>query len=198
MELKTFKNKKISGGKVIMTEPYMLFKTGTLGNEVFEVTEYYSGRIDLISLSVYGTLELCDQILKFNGISNPFSVGVGDILIIPPAEALLVSWKKPGIDVKESNIVRDKFIETKRLPIQDQKRLDYLKRKAGEKSNGAKEILPPNMLKAGETNVIIENGQTFVGTALPSLAGRTSALLTSNRAFDGEISNINNINNQSI
>lgn len=200
MELKTFQNKKVSAdGKIIMTEPYLLFKNDTIDNEVFVVTDYHAGRIDLISLNVYGTAELSDQILKYNGISNPFSVGEGDVLIIPPADMLLIGWKKPGIDVKEANLVRDRFIETKRLPVQDQKRLEYLQRKASEKSNGAKEILPPNVLKPGQSNVIIQNGQTTVGAALDTnqvqtLADRTSAKLTSGKATSAELKALNNIN----
>lgn len=199
MELKTFQNKKTSEEKVIMTEPYLLFKNDTVDNDTFVVTDYHAGRIDLISLNVYGTAELSDQILKYNGISNPFSVGEGDVLIIPPADILLVGWKKPGIDVKEANLVRDKFIETKRLSVQDQKRLEYLKRKASEKSNGAKEILPPNVLKPGQSNVIIENGQTTVGAALDTnqpqtLTDRTSAKLISGKATPAELKALNNIN----
>lgn len=200
MELKTFQNKKVSAdGKIIMTEPYLLFKNDTIDNEVFVVTDYHAGRIDLISLNVYGTAELSDQILKYNGISNPFSVAEGDVLIIPPADMLLIGWKKPGIDVKEANLVRDRFIETKRLPVQDQKRLEYLQRKASEKSNGAKEILPPNVLKPGQSNVIIQNGQTTVGAALDTnqvqtLADRTSAKLTSGKATSAELKALNNIN----
>lgn len=195
MELKTFQNKKVLvDDKIIMTEPYLLFKNGTIDNETFVVTDYHAGRIDLISLNVYGTAELSDQILKYNGISNPFSVGEGDVLIIPPADILLISWKKPGVDVKEANLVRDRFIETKRLPVADQKRLEYLKRKASEKPNGAKEILPPNVLKPGQTNVVIKNGQTEVGTALNSNQIRTSAKLTSGKATPAELKAMDNIN----
>jgi hypothetical protein len=159
------------------------------------VEEYYAGRIDLISLNVYNSADYVDQLLKFNGISNPFSIAEGDILYIPPMDVLNKTFKKPGIGMSESNVVRDRFVETKRLPIQDQNRLDYLKRKAALKPNGAKEILPPNVLPSDKQNVIIENGQLTVGAALPSSADRTTALLTSNKAFPGEIQKINTINN---
>jgi len=197
--MKTLKNKKISeiDDKVIMTEPTLLFPDYMSISQVFEVDSYYAGRIDLISLSVYNSADYVDQLLKFNGISNPFSVAEGDILYIPPMDVLQKTWKKPGIGTaEESNVVRDRFIETKRLPIKDQKRLEYLKRQAAKKPNGAKEILPPNVLASDEKNVIIENGTLTVGAALPSSANRTTALLTSsNKAFPGEIQKINTINN---
>jgi hypothetical protein len=184
-----------SENKVIMTEPTMLFPDFVRVDKTFVVDEYYAGRIDLISLNLYNNANYGDQLLKFNGISNPFSIGIGDILDVPPIDVLLKQWKKPGIGVKEANVVRDKFIDTKRLPTKDQNRLDYLKRKAAEKPNGAKEILPPNVLKSDQTNVVIQNGETLVGNALPTTRDRTSALLTSNKAFEGEIQKLNNINN---
>jgi hypothetical protein len=195
--MKTLKNKKISeiDDKIIMTEPTLLFPDYISISKVFPVDSYYAGRIDLISLSVYNSADYVDQLLKFNGISNPFSVAEGDILYIPPMDVLNKTFKKPGIGTAESNVVRDRFIETKRLPIKDQNRLDYLKRKAALKPNGAKEILPPNVLPSDKQNVIIENGQLTVGAALPSSADRTSALLTSNKAFPGEIQKIETINN---
>lgn len=195
--MKTLKNKKISeiDNKVIMTEPTLIFQDYTTVTKVFNVDEYYAGRIDLISLNVYNSADYVDQLLKFNGISNPFSIADGDVLYIPPMDVLFKTWKKPGIGTSESNVVRDRFIETKRLPIKDQNRLEYLKRKAALKPNGAKEILPPNVLASDEKNVIIENGQLTVGAALPSSANRTSALLTSNKAFPEEIQRINTINN---
>lgn len=195
--MKTLKNKKISeiDDKIIMTEPTLLFPDYMSISRVFPVDAYYAGRIDLISLSVYNSADYVDQLLKFNGISNPFSVAEGDILYIPPMDVLQKTWKKPGIGVTDSNVVRDRFVETKRLPIKDQNRLDYLKRKAALKPNGAKEILPPNVLPSDKQNVILENGTLTVGAALPSSANRTTALLTSNKAFPGEIEKIQKINN---
>ena len=74
--MKTLKNKKISeiDDKIIMTEPTLLFPDYIQISRVFNVEEYYAGRIDLISLNVYNSADYVDQLLKFNGISNPFSI----------------------------------------------------------------------------------------------------------------------------
>jgi hypothetical protein len=197
--MKTLQKKKTTvdvfgDDKIIMTEPTMLFKDNISINQTFYVDEYYAGRIDLIALNVYGDGAFSDQLLKFNGMSNPFAVAEGDVLYIPPADVLLKGWKKPGINVAGANAVRDRFIDTKRLPVEDQKRLEYLQRKAAAKSNGAKEILPPNVLKSDQTNVIIENGNTTVGAALPTTAEKITARLTSNAAFPGELDRLNVIN----
>jgi hypothetical protein len=161
MDLKTLLNKNVVGGKVIMTEPTVIFSaanTQVLGK--FTVTEDYIGRIDLISRQIYGTESYADYILKYNGISNPFSIGEGDILFLPDVSAGLVNWKKPMNVVGNTNAdaVRDKFLQTKRLPVEDQKRIEYLKRKAAKYPNAATELLPPNVLKTGQTNLTIQNG----------------------------------------
>lgn len=55
---------------------------------LIEVEEYYIGRPDLISLAVYGTDAYADIICKVNGISNPFELNEGDMLIIPVIEEI--------------------------------------------------------------------------------------------------------------
>ena len=47
------------------------------------VVDDYVARPDLISLAVYGTDDYADTICKINGISNPFELNTGMILLIP-------------------------------------------------------------------------------------------------------------------
>jgi hypothetical protein len=159
MDLRSLQSKRIENGKLILTEPTILFKSNSNTIGKFIVDTVYAGRIDLISLHVYGSASYADYILKYNGISNPFSIEEGDVLEIPYADTILATWKdRPNIKSEDSNYIRDKFMNTKRLTEADQKRIDYLKRKAAEYPNGASEILPPNVLKTGKTNITIKNG----------------------------------------
>ena len=48
------------------------------------VNEYYVARPDLISLAIYGNDMYGDMICKFNGISNPFELNEGMVLMLPP------------------------------------------------------------------------------------------------------------------
>lgn len=60
-----------------------------------EVQEDYIARPDLISLGLYGDDKYADIICKLNGISNPFELNKGMILVIPSlsiAENLLVQF----------------------------------------------------------------------------------------------------------
>ena len=47
------------------------------------VTREYTARPDLISLAIYGSDEYADVLCKVNGISNPFELNEGMVLIIP-------------------------------------------------------------------------------------------------------------------
>lgn len=159
MDLNTLNKKRIENGKVIMTEPTTLFNTGTNYFATYRVDERTAGRIDLIALACYSDASYADYILKYNNISNPFSINTGDILLIPDKDVVLAPWKnKPAIKNAEVNAVKEKFLNTKRLSVKDQKRIEYLLRKAAEYQNGATEMLPPNVLKTGKTNISISNG----------------------------------------
>ena len=98
-------------------------------------------------------------ILKWNGISNPFIIAEGDVLEIPINTSVLATIKTIKLVGPANQIsIRDQFVDTKRLPVKDAKRIEYLQRKATQKVNGSKQILPPNVLKEGENHISIGNG----------------------------------------
>lgn len=50
---------------------------------VIEVTDGFIGRMDLISKQVYGDTKYQDVLCKLNGISNPFELNEGTVLVLP-------------------------------------------------------------------------------------------------------------------
>ncbi len=55
----------------------------------YEVNEdKYIGRPDLISIDAYGDAMYSDVICKLNGISNPFELNIGMMLILPGADEI--------------------------------------------------------------------------------------------------------------
>lgn len=162
MKFKTLEKKTLSadGSKIIMTTPTVVFVNTTEVIAEHIVTEDQIGRIDLISLKYYRDANYVDYILKWNNISNPFSINLGDVLEIPQNNAVLATIKPIKMVQKSTDQVsiRDQFIDTKRLPVKDAKRIEYLQRKAAQKANGSSQILPPNILKDGEVNLTIGNG----------------------------------------
>jgi len=162
MDFKILNNKQILGDKLRMTEPIIIFNDNTQVIATHTVTQDEIGRIDLIANAYYRDIDNAELILKYNSISNPFSINEGDVLLIPDDQFALVKWKRvnPMASEEISELdIRDQFINSKRLTERDAKRVEYLKRKAAQKANGSKEIVPPNILKPGEKNIIIENGK---------------------------------------
>jgi hypothetical protein len=153
-------NKKVKEGVVNMARPSVLFND-IEGEEYVEhyITSDEVCRVDLISLDEYGTDAMGDIILKFNRISNPFSFKEGEIMLIPKRDIALKQWKDiVGFDVPELNQIKAQFLETKRLTEADIKRVEYLKAKAEKKANGSSVPAPPNLLKPGDSNIQIANG----------------------------------------
>jgi hypothetical protein len=162
MNFETLDRKVLSNDKtkINITIPTVIFASTTEITAVHMVTQDQVGRIDLISLMYYGNSNYCDYILKWNNISNPFILAEGDELEIPDKVAALASIIPIIMINRTTNSIsiRDQFIDTKRIPAIDASRIAYLQRKASLKYNGSRQILPPNLLKEGDTNIIISNG----------------------------------------
>lgn len=121
------------------------------------VGEFESMRPDLIADRIYGKIQSWDALLKYNGISNPFSIQSDDILYGPAGSVLDAMYAKP-----REILERDQRQENRVSPFLDPKtkkdkdRLDNLKQKAGV-------VLPPNINKPGDKNVKIKDGRVIFG-----------------------------------
>lgn len=165
MNFKSINDKKLKDDKLILTHPTITFGPGTKTISTYTVSADEICRIDLISEKFFNTPDYSDYILKYNNISNPFSINEGDVLKIPDIGSTLINFKPvkligDGSEEKEPSI-RDQFVNSKRLTPKDIKRLEYLQRKADQKANGSKQILPPNLLKDGDKNIDI-TGDTII------------------------------------
>lgn len=75
------------------------------------VEKDYVARPDLVSERVYGTPEYTDIICKLNGISNPFELNEGEVLICPKLDYVgdfyMTPMDSPNID-EENNTIAPK------------------------------------------------------------------------------------------
>lgn len=55
---------------------------------LYKVSKEYVARMDLISLDQYGTTDYADILCKLNGVSNPYEVNEGQMLILPTSSDL--------------------------------------------------------------------------------------------------------------
>ena len=88
-----------------------------------EVSEKYIARPDILSLDIYGDTLYSDLLCKLNGISNPFELNVGMLLIIPSPSDIMNFMKVPSLE--ETDI----YEKASNAPVAKTK---HAKRKANE------------------------------------------------------------------
>lgn len=151
MDFRSLKRKKADQEKIHLAQPTMIFNIDKSSVSYREhiVKEDEVTRPDLISIEYYGGEQHVDYILKWNGISDPFSLSPGDVLQIPPAGLAISSLERPTGFVEENNPIKNQFMQAKndRLPKKDQRRLDALKKKYNKET-----LLPPNVIQTGKKN----------------------------------------------
>jgi len=115
-------------------------------------------RPDLVAVRVYGDQQLWEALLKYNGVSNPFSLEVGYILLTPPFKDLekLISVPKNIVEkgIEITNNTEDRLLNPK--TVQDKNRLEALK-------TNVREIVPPNVNTKGNQNVKVRDGKVIFG-----------------------------------
>lgn len=178
MNFKTVIDKIVEGGKLILAQPTFMFKDKkNVPYSEYIVKDTDIGRIDLIAEEQYGSNTDIEYILKFNGISDPFSINEGDVLKIPVDGSTIKKLERPAVAI--SNIVRQEFIEGKKLTKKDKRRIDFLKKKYN-----LKEVLPPNMLKSGFKNFELkkENGEDVIKMGMGASTPETSFSAPKNKS----------------
>lgn len=136
--------------------------TTYLDYNIYKVPEEYEMRPDLISLAVYNSAAHTEIILKFNNISNPFSIEKNDIILIPDLNSALNQFKTSAAILNDSVSERIrksyKYIDPLKAPTSKQN--VYANRQLIDVHDGA---LPPNLAKKGESQVTYRNGKVIFG-----------------------------------
>lgn len=122
-------------------------------------------RSDLVAKEYFRNSNKLDYLLKFNGISNPFAIDAGDVLLIPSDEDMKIAFK-PKVDKSADSSQKDvakKFFDPNRLSKKDQKRLELMKQKSDKLNNGSKTNLPPNFAEPGSQEITVKDGKVIFG-----------------------------------
>ena len=72
--------------------------------EILEVTERYIARPDILSIDIYGDSLYSDLLCKLNGISNPFELNKGMIIVIPSPDCIMNFMKTPTTNECDESI----------------------------------------------------------------------------------------------
>ena len=135
------------------------FPKSNIGSGVVVVDEYENMRPDLLANRIYSDQGKWDAILKYNGISNPFSLEAGRILSVIPFSYLDSVYSMPRI-IKERGGKDDIGVEAIPVNRKDKRRVENLANKASVGKGGA---LPPNIAKEGDKSVKVKDGRLVFG-----------------------------------
>lgn len=135
----------------------------TINYVIYKVPKEFEMRPDLISSAVYRTTEHTEMILKFNGISNPFTIMEDDIILIPDIDdmQILVLQNHSLTDNRSSIRNTYKYIDPTKIPV---RQTEFQNRQI---VGGAKEgALPPNISREGEQQITFRNGRVYFGESV--------------------------------
>lgn len=141
--------------------------------------EKYCMRPDLVSFAMYGDIDGTEYILKFSGISNPFSFDKDDVLKIPNDQQAygMMAVNNPDETVNIASIEAEirnnfKYYDPIRNPYnkdgQSYKDLANMKVPSGiidkgKIQNTTGNIMVPYISEDGRTAVKIKNGRVYFG-----------------------------------
>lgn len=139
-------------------ETYVAVKAYTIPNE-------YAMRPDLVSLAVYNTTEYAEIILKYNSISNPFSLNEGDVILVPDINAVQNLLKSEETYSNGDSLVRNtyKYLDLSKIPVNDNSLKEFNNRNLTSINNSTNSSLPPNIAPEGATQVTTRNGRVYFG-----------------------------------
>lgn len=119
--------------------------------KVMLIEDHHLCRPDLISYENYGSVDYIDIILKFNQISNPFSMDIHDFLVIPTLSSGIKFYRQDKLAITQSILdTKALFLDPTKASQKDIARLQQLQKIANKRANGASEIKPTNLLRNGE------------------------------------------------
>ena len=126
----------------------------------FYITKDMEMRPDLISYVAYGTTDYYDLILKFNNISNPFSLKQGEYIFIPEITYMSEQLHNQSQVNLKSEII-NQYIDLNKKIEPDQKRLSYISKikeltKNVPSNRISKYNLSPNLAEPGKTESAID------------------------------------------
>lgn len=144
------------------------FPNAAIRSNMTRVGEFEHMRPDLVSNRVLGTQDGWDLLLKYNAISNPFSLNSGDLLQVVNYSDLKSMISAPvTIQDREGKsessfepIIPNSNKDTNRISNLREK---YKNRNNYKASNPNDSKLPPNLTVEGDNSIQVEGDQLVLG-----------------------------------
>jgi hypothetical protein len=162
------------------------------------VLDYYivrqseEGRSDKLAMRYYGNVFHTEIMLKFNGVSNPFSVEEGDIMIVADP----VSGRQAMISqaVVNRGDIRKQYYQPEKEGKPDPRLKTFEKRqtvKPNKKKDGP--ALPPNFSNPGDKEIQIIGGKLVFGANVSRGGTGTSDVPLEKQKFLDNLKNLPNV-----
>jgi len=142
--------RNVGGEDIIdLTETSFNLNRATRIEHVHKVDSATAGKPWLVSHLYYGSSSYCDLLCFFNGISNPFSLEEGQVLLIPNLQDALANTQD------NNKIPSEEIDSSDKLPLVDKRRLSRKNQSATEP------VLAPN--ETTEDSIEVVNGKIKLG-----------------------------------
>lgn len=153
-----------------LTYPSVRYNFNPYINGVYSVNEQTEMRPDIASKSAYGVTDFWDILLKYNGISNPFSLCKDDRLLVPSLDDMKENLAPSGSKNQSAKNVRSQYIDVSkkakndpRLANLEKKRREAQRKKAESAGIASVNNLPPNIAEEGDREITIKGGKVQFG-----------------------------------
>jgi len=147
---------------------FNLSSANYINTSVYMVPKGFQMRPDLISQSVYNNTIYAEFILKYNDISNPFTIAPHDIILVPVLEDFKdhVKVNDDGTNTTEERRLRNtfKYIDQTKVPKKTSSNSKFNTRKLEPVESTSQ--LPPNITKETDTGVTYRNGRVYFGEGI--------------------------------
>lgn len=142
---------------------------------IYRVPPDFQMRPDLIAQAMYNNTLYTEYILKYNGISNPFTIDERDVIAVPNLDSAKRTTKArtDNVEGSDANRIRNsyKYIDPTKAPKRDQDTDDFDRRSLSKKKDEIQEgALPPNISKEGEKGITYRNGRVYFGESIAESA----------------------------
>ena len=155
---------------VDLTYPSVRYNYDPYVTGVVVMNEQFEMRPDLVSKNAYSNTEYWDFILKYNGVSNPFSISRDDMFLVPALDDMRDQIADAGSKQIFADSVRKQYIDVSKkaktdpkLALAETKRREAQRKKAEGIGTASPNNLPPSIAEEGDREIIIKGGKVYFG-----------------------------------
>lgn len=134
------------------------------------ITDDFRMRPDLIAQAAWGDATGADLLMKFNHVSNPFSIDAGVIMIIPQYEQMIQQLYQPDTSVSQTIV---SVPDTTTIQFKNVAKQQYNARNTAQ-TNTPISANSPNQAEPGDQQISFVNGQVLFGASVATNATSTT------------------------